>query len=83
MTVKIKHNKAHLLYKALGYDQCRNDPSPKSEEVHETKFNLKISYSTHVCLAELDRHHTCKSVMISCEFKSHWRQIYFLKTPQC
>ena len=22
MTVKIKHNKAHVLYKALGYDHC-------------------------------------------------------------
>ena len=35
-------------------NESRNDPSPKSEVVHETKFSLKISYSTHVCLAELD-----------------------------
>ena len=42
-----------------------NDPSPKSEVVHETKFSLKISYSTHACLAHLDRHQTCKPVMVS------------------
>ena len=34
--------------------ESRNDPSPKSEVVHETKFSLKLSYSTHVCLAQLD-----------------------------
>ena len=28
--------------------ESRNDPSPKSEVMHETKFSLKISYSTHV-----------------------------------
>ena len=28
--------------------ESRNDPSPKNEVVHETKFSLKISYSTHV-----------------------------------
>ena len=27
MTVKIKHNKAHVLYKALGYDHCILDNS--------------------------------------------------------
>ena len=63
--------------------ESRNDPSPKTEVVGETKFSLKISYSTHVCLAQLDRHQTCKPVMVSCEFNSHWRQLYFLKTPQC
>ena len=63
--------------------ESRNDPSPKSEVVHQTKFSLKISYSTHVCLAQLDRHQTCKPVMVSCEFNSHWRQLYFLKTPRC
>ena len=26
---------------------------------------LKISYSTHVCLAQLDQHQTCKPVMVS------------------
>ena len=45
--------------------ESRNDPSPKSEVVHETKFSLKISYSTHACLAQLDQHQTCKSVMVS------------------
>ena len=45
--------------------ESRNDPSPKSEVVHETKFSLKISYSTHACLAQLDQHQTCKPVMVS------------------
>ena len=45
--------------------ESRNDPSPKSEVVHETKFSLKISYSTHACLAQLDRHQTCKPVMVN------------------
>ena len=44
--------------------ESRNDPSPKSEVVHETKFSLKISYSTHACLAQLDRHQTCKPVSV-------------------
>ena len=39
--------------------ESRNDASPKSE----TKFSLKISFSTHACLAQLDRHQTCKPVM--------------------
>ena len=43
----------------------KKDPSPKSEVVHETKFSLKISYSTHACLAQLDQHHTCKPVIVS------------------
>ena len=43
------------------YKKC---PSPKSEVVHETKFSLKISYATHACLAQLDQHQTCKSVMV-------------------
>ena len=42
-----------------------NDPSPKSEVVNETKFSLKISYSTHAYLAQLDQHQTCKPVMVS------------------
>ena len=29
------------------------------------KFSLKIFYSTHACLAQLDRHQTCKPVMVS------------------
>ena len=49
--------------------ESRNEP--KSEVVHKTKFSLKISCSTHVCLAQLDWHQTCKPVMFSCEFNSH------------
>ena len=45
--------------------ESRNDLSPKSEVMHETKFSLKISYSTHACLAQLDQHQTCKPVMVS------------------
>ena len=45
--------------------ESRNDSSPKSEMAHETKFSSKISYSTNVCLAHLDRHQTCKPVMVS------------------
>ena len=45
--------------------ESRNDPSPEREVVHETKFSLKISYSTHACLAQLDQHQTCKPVMVS------------------
>ena len=45
--------------------ESRNDPNPKSEVVHETKSSLKISYSTHACLAQLDQHQTCKPVIIS------------------
>ena len=45
--------------------ESRNDPSPKSEMVYETKFSLKISYSTYACLAQLDQHQTCKLVMVS------------------
>ena len=38
--------------------ESRNDPSPKSKVVYETKFSLKISYSTHACLAQLDQQQT-------------------------
>ena len=31
-----------------GSAESRNDPSPKSEVVHETKFILKISHSTEM-----------------------------------
>ena len=59
--------------------ESRNDPkSPKSEVVHEGKFSLRISYLTHVSLAQLDTHQTSKPVLVSCEFNSHWRQLYFL-----
>ena len=54
-----------------------NDPkSPESEVVHETKFSLKISYSTHVWLAQLDKHQTREGQ--GCEFNSHSGQLYFL-----
>ena len=39
--------------------ESRNDSSPKSEVVHETKFSLKISYSTHACLAQLEMSDLC------------------------
>ena len=45
--------------------EYRNDQSPKSEVAQETKFSLKISYSPHACLAQLDRHQTCKAVTVS------------------
>ena len=45
--------------------ESRNDPSPKSEVVHETKFSLKLTCSTHASLTQLDRHQTCKPVMVS------------------
>ena len=44
--------------------ESRNDPSPKSEVVHETKFSLKISYSAHAYLAQLHQHQTCKPAML-------------------
>ena len=41
----------------------------------------------HDRLAQLDKHQTSKPVMVSCEFNSHRRQLYFLlklfKTSQC
>ena len=33
--------------------ESRNDPSPKSKVVHETKFSLKISYLTHGSASDL------------------------------
>ena len=53
-----------ILIKACSIES-RNDPSPKNEVVHETKFSLKISHSTHACLAQLDQHQTCNPVMVS------------------
>ena len=38
----------------------RKDQSPKNEVVHETKFSLKISYPTHVCL---NKHQISKPVL--------------------
>ena len=60
----LKVSDFQILIKSCSFES-RNDPSPKNEVVHETKFSLKISYSTHVCLAQLDQHHTYKPVMIS------------------
>ena len=48
-----------ILIKLYSIDS-RNETSPTNEVVHETKFSLKICYSTHVCLAQLVGHQTCK-----------------------
>ena len=64
-------------------NESRNDPSPKSEVVHETKFSLKISYSTHACLAQLDQHQTCKPVMVSVVNSSSTGGNFIFKTPRC
>ena len=61
--------------------EIRNDPSPKNEVVHETKFSLNISYSTHVCLAQLDQHQTCKVVMVSVVSSSATGTNLFPETP--
>ena len=47
-----------------GSIESRNDPSPKSEVVHEKKFSLKISNWTHACLAQLDQPQTSKPMMV-------------------
>ena len=71
----------HILIKPCSIES-RNDPSPKSEVVHETKFSLKnLLFNTYICLAQLDKHQTSKSVVVSCEFNSHWRQFYFSLQP--
>ena len=54
----------HILIKPCSIES-RNDLSPKSEVVHETKLSLKISYSTHACLKQLDQHQTSKPVTVS------------------
>ena len=58
----------------------RNDPSPESGVMYETKLSLKISCSTHVQLAQLDKHQTSKPVIVSCEFNSHWMQLFLAET---
>ena len=64
--------------------ESRNDPSRKSEVVHGTKFSLKISYSTHACLAQLDKYQTCKPVMVSVVSSNPTGDNFFLKkTPGC
>ena len=45
--------------------ESRNDPSPKGEVVHETKFSLKISYSMSAWS------HTVSCGMIAPSFESH------------
>ena len=62
--------------------ESRNDPSPKSEVVHETKFKIQISYVTHVCLAQMDRYQTCKPVMVR-TFCLIFTGGKSLKTSQC
>ena len=59
--------------------ESRNDPSPKSEVVHETKFSLKI-YSTHACLAQLNQHQTCNPVMVSDVSSNHTSSNFFKDT---
>ena len=44
--------------------KSRNNPNPKSELMHETKFSLKIFHATHVWLAEVDGHQTSKPVIV-------------------
>ena len=48
------------------YAESRKYPkSVKSEVVHVTMFNLRISYSAHVWLAQLFQHHTSKPLEVS------------------
>ena len=64
--------------------ESRNDPSPKSEVVHETKFSLKISYSTHASLAPLDQHQTCIPVIVSVMSSNPTGgNFIFFKIPRC
>ena len=42
--------------------ESRNNSSPKSEVVHETKFN---SYSVHIWFAQLNRCQISKPVVVS------------------
>ena len=59
-----------MSYDALTVSDCetrieyRNDPSPKHEMVHETKFSLRIFYSKHVWVAEWNRHLTSNPLMM-------------------
>ena len=70
-------------------DQTGSDIIPQEPQKRVVRilldFSLKISYSTHVRLVQLDRHQTCKPGMVSqcCEFKSVMRSTLFLKTPRC
>ena len=54
--------------------KSRNDPNPKSEVEHETKFYLRIFYSTHVWVADWNKHLTSNPLMAGVVFNSHWRQ---------
>ena len=46
-----------------------------------------LRLARHDRLVQLDKHQAFKIVVVSCEFSSHWRQLYFLlklfKIPQC
>ena len=64
LTFLYKFSDFQILIKSCSIES-RNDQSQNSEVVHETKFSLKISYSTHACLAQLDQHQTYKPVMVS------------------
>ena len=47
------------------------------------KFSLKISYSTHACLAQLDQNQTCKLVIVNVVSSSPAGGNFFFKTPRC
>ena len=53
--------------------ECRKDFSPKTEVVHETKF--KISYSTHVCLAQL---HMANSMLTAIAYSDATQEAPFM-----
>ena len=79
----LKVSNFQILIKSCSIES-RNDPSPKIEVMHETKLSLKISFSTHARLAQLDQHQTCKPVMVSVVSSSPTGgNFIFLKTPRC
>ena len=73
----LKASDFQILIKSCSIES-RNDPNPKCEVVHETKLSLKTSYSTHVCLAQLDQHQTCKPVMVSLQGQLPLEATYIL-----
>ena len=44
--------------------ESRNNSSPKSEVEHETKFSLRIFYSTRLGSSRVDRHLTSNPLMV-------------------
>ena len=64
-----------LLIKSCSIES-RNNPRPKCILVHEIKFSSKISYSTHVILAELDKYQTSEQVMVSVAKSIHAGDIF-------